>query len=58
MNKIKQPGDAVDRFGLGREAIYRLWKTAIKNDDPLVDEALRATYERMVHVDRALTEKM
>jgi hypothetical protein len=28
------------RFGLGREAIFRLWKAAIKDDERLLDEAI------------------
>jgi hypothetical protein len=27
------------RFGLTRDAIFRLWKTAIKDDEKLLDEA-------------------
>jgi hypothetical protein len=46
------------RFGLGRDAIFRLWKAAIKDDERLLDEAIAETYDRMVRVDRARAEQV
>jgi hypothetical protein len=44
------------RFGLGRDAIFQLWKAPIKDDERLLDEAIAETYERMVRVDPARAE--
>jgi hypothetical protein len=46
------------RFGLGRDAIFRLWKAAIKDDERLLDEAIAETYERMVRVDPVRAEEV
>jgi hypothetical protein len=46
------------RFGLGRDAIFRLWKAAIKDDEQLLDEAITETYERMVRVDPVRAEEV
>jgi hypothetical protein len=46
------------QFGLGRDAIFRLWKAAIKDDEALMDEAIAETYERMVRVDPARAEEV
>jgi hypothetical protein len=46
------------RFGLGRDAVFRLWKAAIKDDEGLLDEAIKATYERMVGVDPVRAEEV
>jgi hypothetical protein len=46
------------RFGLGRDAIFRLWKAAIKDDEALMDEAIAETYERMVRVDPVRAEEV
>jgi hypothetical protein len=34
------------RFGLDREAVFRLWKAAVKDDEALLDDALRVDPER------------
>src|SRR6202035_6101819 len=48
MNSISQSGHVIGkRFGLGRDAVFRLWKAAIKDDEALLDEAITQTYERM-----------
>jgi hypothetical protein len=41
------------RFGLTRDAIFRLWKSAIKDDDKLLDEAIAALHDQMISFDRA-----
>jgi hypothetical protein len=46
------------RFGLGRDAIFRLWKAAIKDDEGLLDEAIAATFDRMERVDPARAEEV
>jgi ribulose bisphosphate carboxylase small subunit len=45
------------RFGLGRDAIFRLWK-ADKDDERLLDEAIKETYERMVGADPVHAEEV
>jgi hypothetical protein len=41
MKSISRSGHVMGkRFGLGREAIFRLWKAAIKDDERLLDEAI------------------
>jgi hypothetical protein len=47
-----------NRFGLGSDAIFRLWKAAIKDDEALMDEAIAETYERMVRVDPVRAEEV
>ena len=42
-----------DRFGLTHDAIFRLLKAAIKDDEKLVDEAIAAVYDQMISFDRA-----
>jgi hypothetical protein len=46
------------RFGLGRDAVFRLWKAAIKDDEGLLDEAITETYERMVRLDPVRAEEV
>jgi hypothetical protein len=46
------------RFGLTQEAIFRLWTTAIKDDQELVDDAISAVYEQMISFDRARAERV
>jgi hypothetical protein len=59
MNNINRPNHIMGkRFGLGRDAIFRLWKAAIKDDERLLDEAIAETYERMVRVDPVRAEEV
>jgi hypothetical protein len=44
------------RFGLTQEAIFRLWKTAIKDDEKLLDEAIAAVHDQMISFDRRRAE--
>jgi len=46
------------RFGLTREAIFRLWKAAIKDDEKLLDEAIAAVHEQMISSDRVRAERV
>jgi hypothetical protein len=46
------------RFGLTQEAIFRLWKTAIKDDDELLEEAIAAVHDQMMSFDRARAERV
>jgi hypothetical protein len=46
------------RFGLAQDAVYRLWKAALKDDEGLLDEMIKATYDRMVRRDPIRAEKM
>jgi hypothetical protein len=59
MKSISRSGHVMGkRFGLGRDAIFRLWKAAIKDDQRLLDEAITETYERMVRVDPVRAEEV
>ena len=40
-----------ERFGLAPDAIFRLWRSALKDDERLIDEAIAATYDRMNSID-------
>ena len=44
-----------DRFGL---AIFRLWRSALKDDERLIDEAIAATYDRMNSIDPVRAEQV
>jgi hypothetical protein len=46
------------RFGLTEEAIFRLWKTAIKDDEKLLDEAIAAVHDQMISFDRVRAERV
>jgi hypothetical protein len=46
------------RFGLTQDAIFRLWKTAIKDDDKLLDEAIAAVHDQMISFDRLRAERV
>jgi hypothetical protein len=59
MKSISESGHVMGkRFGLGRDAIFRLWKAAIKDDERLLDEAIAETYERMERVDPVRAEQV
>jgi len=44
-----------DRVGLTHDAIFRLLKAAIKDDEKLLDEAITKLYADMILFDRART---
>jgi hypothetical protein len=44
------------RSFLTEEQIFRLWSSAIKDDDRLVDELIQKAYEQMIAHDRARSE--
>ena len=46
------------RFGLARDAIFRLWKAALKDDEGLLDEVIKATYDRLIRRDPVRAEQM
>ena len=59
MKSISRSGHVIGkRFGLGRDAVFRLWKAAIKDDEALLDEAIAQTYERMVRLDPVRAEEV
>ena len=35
---------------------FRLWKSALKDDESLIDEAIAATYDRMIPIDPVRAE--
>jgi hypothetical protein len=39
------------RATLTQEQVFRLWRCAIKDDDSLVDEMIRQTYENIIAFD-------
>jgi hypothetical protein len=44
------------RSFLTEEQIFRLWSSAIKDDDRLVDEVIQRVYEQMIAYDRTRSE--
>ena len=46
------------RFGLAPDAIFRLWKSALKDDESLIDEAIAATYDRMISIHPVRAEQV
>jgi len=51
-------GTLPHRFGLTQDAIFRLWKTAIKDDEKLLDEAIAAVHDQMISFDRVRAEQV
>jgi hypothetical protein len=47
-----------ERFGLAPDAIFRLWRSALKDDERLIDEAIAATYNRMNSIDPVRAEQV
>jgi hypothetical protein len=50
--------DLSHRVGLTHDAIYRLWKMAIKDDEKLLDEAVANLYADIISFDRARAERV
>jgi hypothetical protein len=46
------------RFGLTQDAIFRLWKTAIKDDENLLDEMIATVHDQMISFDRMRAERV
>jgi len=46
-----------ERFGLAPDAIFRLWRSALKDGERLIDEAIAATYDRMNSIDPVAPNK-
>jgi len=44
------------RVGLSSNAIFRLWRAAVKDDERLLDEAIAAVHDEMMSLDRARAE--
>jgi hypothetical protein len=44
------------RAGLTPNAIFRLWRAAVKDDERLLDEAIAAVHDQMMSSDRARAE--
>jgi hypothetical protein len=44
------------RVGLSSQAIFRLWKVALKDDETLLDEVIASVHEQMTSLDQARTE--
>jgi hypothetical protein len=47
-----------ERVGLTREAIFRLFKAAVKDDEKLADEAIAAMYSQMISFDRVQADRV
>jgi hypothetical protein len=59
MNTAAEPTVALGkRYGLEPDAIFRLWKSALKDDDRLLDEAITAAYDRMTTTDPARAQEV
>ena len=46
------------RAGLSPNAIFRLWRAAVKDDERLLDEAIAAVHDQMMSLDRARAERV
>jgi hypothetical protein len=46
------------RVGLSSDAIFRLWKAAVKDDESLLDEAVAAVHDQMMSLDPARAERV
>jgi hypothetical protein len=46
------------RVGLSSNAILRLWKAAVKDDESLLDEAIAAVHDQMMSLDPARAERV
>ena len=46
------------RVGLSSHAIFRLWKTALKGDETVLDEAIASVHEQMTSLDQARAEQV
>jgi hypothetical protein len=46
------------RAGLSSHAIFRLLKTALKDDETLLDGAIASVHEQMTSLDRARAEQV
>jgi len=44
------------RVGLSSHAIFCLWKTALKDDETLLDKAIASVYDQMTSFDEARAE--
>ena len=44
--------------GLTPDAIFRVWKAAIKDDEKLLDELIASVHEQMMSVDQAAAERV
>src|SRR5580704_14865133 len=53
MNIPRQAKHFGERFGLAPDAIFRLWKSALKDDESLIDEAIAATYAAHSRTERS-----
>jgi hypothetical protein len=50
-----RPGND-SRFGLTQDALFCLWRAAIKDDDKLIDQIIGQVYDDMVSFDRKRAE--
>jgi hypothetical protein len=50
--------DRSKRGGLTSEAIFRVWKAAIKDDEKLLDELIASVHEQMISLDQARAERV
>jgi hypothetical protein len=46
------------RVGLSSNAIFRLWRAAVKDDEKLLDEAIAAVHDQMMSLDPARAERV
>jgi len=50
--------DRSKRRGLNSEAIFRVWKAAIKDDEKLLDELIASVHKQMMSLDQARAERV
>jgi hypothetical protein len=44
--------------GLTPDAIFRVWKAAIKDDEKLLDELIASVHEQMMSLDQSRAERV
>jgi hypothetical protein len=50
--------DRSKRGGLTSEAIFRVWKAAINDDEKLLDELIATVHKQMMSLDQARAERV
>ena len=55
---VTDPINLSSRVALSPNAIFRLWKAALKDDERLLDDAIAAVHDQMMLSDRVRAERV
>ena len=58
MDPIDAKAPLPSRVGLSPNAIFSLWKAALKDDEKLLDDAIAAVHDQMMLSDRVGAERV